>query len=86
MYKRTNAVSLCIFYAAVGEGYVMNLDCGKTDDPMLKLYYGRPVMINDNIDIKNCITNGTMSVFQGGMFKKGVQPSDLKLLSWTDTM
>ena len=46
-------------------------------EPVMKLYYKRPIIINDNIDVANCIANGTMCEFEGIVFKNGVTFNDL---------
>ena len=46
-------------------------------DPMLKLYVGCPVMITENIDVENCIANGSMCSFKGIELKKGLGPHHL---------
>ena len=38
-------------------------------DPMLKLYVGRRLMINSNIDVENSIANGTICTFKGVVLK-----------------
>jgi hypothetical protein len=67
-----------IFYSCVGEAQVRSHNNSKMYDPLLKLYKGRPVMINDNIDVENCIANGTMCEFEGVVFKEGVTFEDLR--------
>jgi hypothetical protein len=59
-YKPLNEKSKDILYACVGEAHIKSLQSGKAYDPLLKLYYGRPLMINENLDVKKCIANGTM--------------------------
>ena len=63
-----------LIYASCGDGHVKS-DCGKRYDPMLKLYVGRPLYINDNIDVPSCIANGAMCTFKGVTFKEGALPS-----------
>ena len=60
-----------LFHATVGEGHCTSSD-SKTYDPMLKLYYGRPVMVNENIDVSNGIANGSMCKFVGVTLEDGV--------------
>ena len=47
---------------------------------MLKLYYGCPVLINENISVENCLANGTMCKFVGVNLKKDVTYSDLEII------
>ena len=42
-------------------------------DPMLKLHTGRPVMINQNIDVEKSIANGAMCSFNGLRLKNGCE-------------
>ena len=37
----------------------------KRHDPMLKLYKNRPLCINQNLDVENCVANGAMCKFKG---------------------
>ena len=53
-----------IIYATCSDGQVKGVD-GKRHDPMLKLYKERPLCINQNIDVENCIANGAMCKFMG---------------------
>ena len=64
-----------LIYASCGDGHVKS-DCGKRYDPMLKLYVGRPLYINDNIDVPSCIANGAMCTFKGLNIKDGIIPSN----------
>jgi len=54
-YKDFNQLSKDILYACVGEAHVKSSGNSKTHDPLLKMYFGRPVMINDNLDVKNVL-------------------------------
>ena len=79
-YKNFNKISSDIFYACVGEAHVRNHDDSKTMDPMLKLYKGRPVMITDNMDVVNCIANGTMCEFEGVELRDGISYEALEII------
>ena len=68
-YKEFNQLSKDILYACVGEAHVKSSGNSKTHDPLLKMYFGRPLMINDNLDVKKCIANGTMCEFQAIVLK-----------------
>ena len=68
------------FYATVGEGHVRDTGGTKTYDPMLKLYYGCPVLINENISVENSLANGTMCKFVGVNLKKDVTYADLEII------
>ncbi|KAG7365109.1 hypothetical protein IV203_038312 [Nitzschia inconspicua] len=59
-----------VMYAAVGEGHVSD-KCKKYHDPLLKLYLGRPLCINQNEDVSSCIANGAMCEFRGVKLKPG---------------
>ena len=54
-YKEFNQLSKDILYACVGEAHVKSSGNSKTQDPLLKMYFGQPLMINDNLDVKKCI-------------------------------
>ena len=49
--------------------------------PMLKFYAGQPIMINENIDVTNCIANGAEGVFLGVVFMPGVDFADLDIIT-----
>ena len=40
-------------------------------DPMLKLYFKRPVMINENVDVGNAVANGSVGLFMKLKLKNG---------------
>jgi hypothetical protein len=46
-------------------------------DPLLKLYVGRPVMINHNIDVESSKANGAMCTFKSIKLKNGFQDCDI---------
>ena len=50
----------------------------KRYDPLLKLYKGRQMLINDNIDVDHCIANGTLCKFTGIVLKNGIQLNSCK--------
>jgi len=77
-YKDMNKPAMDIFYACVGEGHAKTKDGSKHYDPLLKLYYKRPVMMNENADVGNCEANGTMCEFEGIVFRDGVDYSNLE--------
>jgi hypothetical protein len=79
-YTKFNDLSKDILYACVGEAHVKCTQSGKTYDPLLKLYHGRPLMININLDVKKCIANGTTCEFLGVVLKEGVAKEDLELI------
>jgi hypothetical protein len=79
-YKEFNELSKDILYACVGEAHVKSSGNSKTHDPLLKLYFGRPLMINDNLDVKKCIANGTMCEFQSVVLKEGITVNDLDII------
>jgi hypothetical protein len=47
-------------------------------DPLLKLYHGRPLMINENQDVKNCIANGALCAFEAIELKDDITIDDLE--------
>ena len=51
-------------YVSCGEGQVSSSD-NKRHDPLLKLYKGRPLCINQNINVERCIANRAMCKFIG---------------------
>ena len=65
-----------IVFSSCGDGHVKTND-DKRYDPMLKLYKGRPICINENIDVKNCIANGAMGKFKGVIFEDNISVEDL---------
>jgi hypothetical protein len=74
-----NKPSMDIFYACVGEGHVKTRDGSKHYDLLLKLYYKRPVTMNENSDVSNCEeANGTMCEFEGVVFQDGVDYNNLE--------
>lgn len=69
------------FHATIGEAHVVEAGSTKgtkSYDPLLKLYHHRPIMITDNIDVPNGLSNGTMCKFLGVTFKDGVGYDDLE--------
>ena len=45
----------------------------KRIDPMLKLYVGCPLIINDNINVENKIANGSVATFRSVKLKNGFE-------------
>ena len=67
------------FHATVGEAHTELVgDGSKTYDPMLKLYFHRPVMVNDNLAVEEGLSNGTMAKFLGVRLQEGVSHNDLE--------
>jgi hypothetical protein len=54
-YDPMNSKCKDIIYASCGEAHIKNVEEHKMHDPLLKLYHGRLLMINENQDVKNCI-------------------------------
>eukprot|EP00535_Pseudo-nitzschia_heimii_P012701 CAMPEP_0197195112 /NCGR_PEP_ID=MMETSP1423-20130617/30486_1 /TAXON_ID=476441 /ORGANISM="Pseudo-nitzschia heimii, Strain UNC1101" /LENGTH=108 /DNA_ID=CAMNT_0042648663 /DNA_START=506 /DNA_END=832 /DNA_ORIENTATION=+ len=50
---------------------IITAGSSKRIDPMLKLYTGHPLIINDNIDVENKIANGSMAIFRNVKSKIG---------------
>ena len=50
----------------------------KLFDPLLKLYHGRPLMLNENMDVENAKANGTMCTFESIVLKEGICFDDLE--------
>lgn len=71
-----------MFYATCGEGHVKGTGQNKSKyfSPMLQLYYGRPIMINQNIDTEKCLANGAMGEFVGVDLMDGVTEQDLEVI------
>ena len=68
-YKQVaNKLARDIIYSACNDSHIKD-SSSKRFDPMLKLYIDRPLMINNNIDVKNCIANGAMCKFKGIVLK-----------------
>ena len=59
-----------IVCACCGDGHVKS-QRGKRYDMLLKLYKHRPLCINENINVENCIANGAMCKFIGLRLKAG---------------
>ena len=57
-----------LIYSSCSDAHVEDID-NKRWDPMLKLYHNRPLSINSNIDVKNCVANGAMCLFKGIILK-----------------
>ncbi|KAG7349075.1 PIF1-like helicase [Nitzschia inconspicua] len=68
-----------IIYAAVGEAHVED-QCNKRHDPLLKLYYGRPLYINHNEDVAGCVANGAICEFRGVKLKPAVSQKDFETI------
>jgi hypothetical protein len=79
-YTEFNSLSKEILYACVGEAHIKSSGNSKTHDALLKLYYGRPLMINENLDVKKGIANGTMCEFQGLVLKGDVTKENLDVV------
>ena len=45
-------------------------------DPALRLFVGRPVMINQNLDVENFMANGAMCSFKSLKLKNGYEDFD----------
>ena len=67
-----------IFHSCCSDAHVK--ENGKCYDPMLKLYYGRPLCISENLDVSNCVANGTMCSFEGIVLKEGIAMSELDII------
>ena len=76
-YVDFNSASKDMLYAYCGEGHVKSKD-NKHYDPLLKFYYGRPLMINDNIDVERCVANGAMCTFREVVLMPGVTVGDME--------
>ncbi|KAG7363234.1 hypothetical protein IV203_026594 [Nitzschia inconspicua] len=78
-YRPMQAEAQDIIYAAVGEAHVRDKS-NKYHDPLLKLYYGRPLCINHNEDVTGCIANGAMCEFRGVRLKAGVSKTEFETI------
>jgi hypothetical protein len=76
-YILMNSYCCDVMYAAVGEAHVKDKE-NKYHAPMLKLYRGRPLMMTQNRDVKNCIANGAMCTFHSVALKDGVTYANLQ--------
>ena len=84
-YIPFNGNGMDVLYGNCGEGHVKGVGSDNHYyDPMLKLYHGRPVMINKNKDVKNCIANGAMGKFTGVVLKRGITTDDLDIVKIDD--
>ncbi|KAG7372125.1 hypothetical protein IV203_018268 [Nitzschia inconspicua] len=68
-----------VMYAAVGEAHVSD-KCKKYHDPLLKLYLGRPLCINQNEDVSSCIANGAICEFRCVKLKPGASMDQLETI------
>ncbi|KAG7345244.1 hypothetical protein IV203_032775 [Nitzschia inconspicua] len=68
-----------IIYASVGEAHVQD-KTKEYHDPLLKLYHGRPLCINQNEDVSGCIANGAMCEFRGVKLKPGVSITNFETI------
>ncbi|KAG7344342.1 hypothetical protein IV203_022350 [Nitzschia inconspicua] len=68
-----------IIYAAVGEAHVED-QCKKRHDPLLKLYYGRPLYTNHNEDVAGCVAYGAICEFRGVKPKPAVSQKDFETI------
>ena len=76
-YKKENGHMSDVVYSSCSDGHIKNND-GKRYDALLKLYEGRALCINENIDVKNCIANGALAKFKGIIFKENVSVDQLE--------
>ena len=71
-----------VIYASCSEAHCATAGSNKKMvAPMLKMYTGQPIMINDNIDVSKCIANGAEGRFLGIVFKPGVELENLEIIS-----
>jgi hypothetical protein len=68
-----------IVHASVGEAHIKDSE-HKYHDPLMKLYVGRPLMINQNEDVSHCIANGAICEFKGIVLKHGLTYDDLDVI------
>ncbi|KAG7354791.1 hypothetical protein IV203_004147 [Nitzschia inconspicua] len=68
-----------IIYSSVEDAHVQD-KTKKYHDPLLKLYRGRPLCINQNEDVSGCIANGAMCEFRGVKLKPGVSITDFETI------
>ncbi|KAG7345426.1 MULE transposase domain containing protein [Nitzschia inconspicua] len=78
-YRLMETQAQDIIYAAVGEAHVKDQH-KKYHDPLLKLYYGRPLYINQNEDVAGCVANGAMCEFRGIKLKAGVTRKEFETI------
>ena len=62
--KNGNKLATDIIYSSCNDAHIKDNDA-KRHDPILKLYKDRPLCINKNMDVANCIANGAMCKFKG---------------------
>ena len=87
-----NAIAKDIFHATCSEADVFTGSVNmrksgkktpnrtKMHSPMLKLYYGKPVMLTDNVDVENGLANGSMCDFRKVVLKDGITVNDLEII------
>ena len=65
-----------------------HVKCGNTlADPFLCLFYGCEMMVNDNIDVKNGIANGTCCQFEKAVLKPGHNVEQMQVHGrWVNTV
>jgi hypothetical protein len=74
-----NATAKDLLYASCGDGYLTQ-NTSRHHDPLLKLYYDMPVMINYNIDVAKYVANGAYCRFEGVKLKASVTIHDLETI------
>ena len=80
-YVNFNSKSADILYACCGDAHVKSNDGSKMFDPLLKLYIGRPLMLNDNINVPGGQANGSMCEFVNLTLRHGVSLTDLEIIN-----
>ena len=66
-----------ILWEQCSDGHVVNKT--KCTDPFLSLFYGCTLMVNDNIDVKERIANGTCCKFEKAVLKPGKDVVKMKV-------
>jgi hypothetical protein len=76
-YVDFNTTAKDLLYAGCSDAHLTQ-NKSRHIDPFLKLYYGRPIMINQNLDVDRCEANGAYCRFEGLQLKPGVTINDLE--------
>jgi len=76
-YVDFSAIAKDLLYAGCSDAHLTQ-NKSRHIDPFLKLYYGRPIMINQNLDVDRCEANGAYCTFVGMQLKPGVTINDLE--------
>lgn len=79
-YVPFNQLGKDIMFSYCGDAHLIETRSSRRVDPLLKLYYDRPMMLNTNRDVKGSEANGTSCRFRGVRLKQGVTKADAQIM------